>query len=124
VLDPKKKIDYFKKHWSKELQKEVKESAEEIVSYSLFIKRSQRVTHISSRNAIMRYMVREPLHPSQPRQAARKSFQSFLMSSVIVMMRDLQSLLLELHHLNLRNLGCMNSGYTLMVHIRSQMEHH
>jgi len=40
VLDPEKKMDYFKKHWSKELQKEVEESAEEIVSYSLFVKRS------------------------------------------------------------------------------------
>jgi len=40
VLDPEKKMDYFKKHWSEELQKEVEESAEEIVSYSLFVKRS------------------------------------------------------------------------------------
>ncbi|EDR00881.1 uncharacterized protein LACBIDRAFT_312828 [Laccaria bicolor S238N-H82] len=33
LLDPEKKMDYFKKHWSEELQKEVIESAEEIERY-------------------------------------------------------------------------------------------
>lgn len=37
VLDPGKKMNHFKKHWSEELQKEVLESAEKIVRYLILL---------------------------------------------------------------------------------------
>jgi hypothetical protein len=35
VLDPNEKLRYFKKHWSKELQDDVVECVEEVVSICL-----------------------------------------------------------------------------------------
>ena len=46
VLNPKEKMNYFKKHWSKELQGQVVKCVEEVVSGFLQLCRSQQTLHL------------------------------------------------------------------------------